>query len=492
MKNSNRSQLTSSDVQGIAGVSRTKAVDIIRALGGGKDVAGRWAVDARTFYVWYNSPTRNFEVAGGDYHMTIERILNAARELAGDGGAVSFTLTRKADRPHWMIRMYGPGKQEKTISLGTPDKRTAQEIESQVRARFSQLAVSGIVPYNAQQFFTEWLELKEREVSTGTYKRYRAVVDKSLPFMPPELYSITHQHIERYKDWLLREQYKPRSIILELNTLSTIFRKAVRLGYMRDNPAQGIDKPRKPQTEVVPYTDKELNAIFEELHSRAGTGRTNHCTEAWAVYREIFYGLLYTGMRVSDLLNLKWENVSLQFASIRLRQQKTGREAHIRIPTPYLERLRILAGEAPEPTGYVYCNTAGKSVTYTRIDNAIRQVTSACCIDKRSPIHSFRHTAAMKMLGAGVPVYEVAAQLGDTVETIVRNYIKPAAPSSETIDVAYCQQLSVSRKCPEHLSEMAHFGGFGTVHQNPSNQQKSPKNKGFSEISEKPQSTVQM
>lgn len=44
---------------------------------------------------------------------------------------------------------------------------------------------------------------------------------------------------------------------------------------------------------------------------------------------------------------------------------------------------------------------------------------------------------AVRLLSAGVPIHEVANQLGDTVETVVRNYVQPTAPGQSLIDAAY-------------------------------------------------------
>lgn len=181
--------------------------------------------------------------------------------------------------------------------------------------------------------------------------------------------------------------------------------------------------------------------------------------EAWDTYRELIYCLNFTGLRVGDALSLRWENVNLRFSTIRLTQIKPGKEVIIRIPSVYRERLEKLAAlKGVNPSGYVHTNSSGHKITYPRMYVAIRSVLKSCGIVKKSPLHSFRHIVGMRMLGAGIPVHVTANQLGDTVETVVRNYIKPELPSLADIDRV--NWAGVSGNCQYATKETEGFGGF--------------------------------
>ena len=82
----------------------------------------------------------------------------------------------------------------------------------------------------------------------------------------------------------------------------------------------------------------------------------------------------------------------------------------------------------------------------------------------------------MRLLEGGVPVHQVANQLGDTVETIVRSYVKPAIPTQDSVDAAY----GVYRKCTENMEEMAGFAAAEDALQTQPNAQISALTQGFS------------
>lgn len=398
--------------------------------------------------------------------MDIDRIMDVVREVAPAGSKVSISIRPpRKPKPNWEMRIIGPDKRDRVVSLLTPDKKRAKAIEAEVRTRFDRLAIEGIVPKATSDYISEWLEMKEKELRIRSYCKYRQVLEKVKPFLAAEVHRITRQHIERYRDWLVREEYKPKSINEELTILRQLFDKAKLLGYAKENPVEHVKRMKVPPSDVEPYTDEEIDAIFEELDRRVREGSIKRCREAWGVYMEIFFALFYTGLRVSDAIMLSWENVGdLKFATINIPHQvKTHKPVQIRIPTDYVERLRALQQKhrldgRGTLKGPIYTNTKGSSVEYQHLDSAIRIVLKAIGLKKKSPIHSFRHTVARRLLDAGMPVHEVANQLGDTVETIVRNYVKPAVPTRAAVDAAFGVG---SRTGHVNMDEMA---GLAVVH----------------------------
>jgi len=461
MPRNNNSTLSASDVQTIVEVSRTKAISIIQQLGGAQDPAtGRWRVDARRFYSWYNAPCSIANAEGGEIMIQVDRIVSEIQKYAA-GEQVSFSLHRPPRRSNWHIRVYR-GRHSKIVSLRTTDKKQAKAIDAEIRSRFQRAVVEGIIATNTSKFFEQWLAGKETEIKPSSHKKYRSVVDKALKVMPAEVHYVKRQNIEQYKQLLIREGYAPKSIHEELCVLHSAFENAKLLGYTNVNPLDGVSRPSKqPRQPVKAYSEAELEALFAELEKQARNGRREHSDIAWRTYIELFHCMNYTGIRVSDAVKLRWHNVSLAFGTMSFVQTKTGKDTLIRIPTVYVERLKKLYdSQNPQPDDLVYPSTTGNPVTDNSLNGAIRKALKNCGITKKSPIHAFRHTVAMRLLGAGLPVHEVASQLGDTVETIVRAYVKPMLPSRADVDAAYGQG---SRKGHANMEEMEGFAAVGAT-----------------------------
>ncbi|MFA6448832.1 MAG: tyrosine-type recombinase/integrase [bacterium] len=399
----------------------------------------------------------------------VDTIVHDVREFARDGGA-TFGLVKRKRSPFWCLRVFATGHRDKLISLKTSDKKIAAAYLDEVRARFREQMLNGIIPIRTADLIDEWLTLKEASIRSKSYCRYKAVTNKVTPFLPEQACQTTAATIERYKILMMREKYHPTTVIYHLQILRDLFTFAARLGYVRSNPLENVDYPKRPESEIVHYTPDELSAIFAELELRAREAREKQRNDMWEVYEEVFHCLNFTGLRISDALNLKWADVNLAFGVISLTQIKTGRVVHVRIPTAYAGRLKRLAETRDATSVYVYVNTAGHPVRYPQVDAAIRDVLKSTGIAKKSPVHSFRHTTAQRLLAAGVSVDAVAGQLGDQVETVVRTYVRPATASLAAIDLAYGALQSdngnsvkpqfdlVSRKCPASIEENAVCG----------------------------------
>lgn len=475
----NKSLLTARDVQAYAPVSRTTAVQLIKQAGGGKDARGQWVVDARKFMALYNNPCRNSVARGGDI-MKTDKIVDAIRKFAAGGKKADFFIQKRPGKKNWELRIHGGGRSI-IISLRTPDKKIAKEIEATLHSRLQQAIKEGLIPRLTDEYLDEWLALKEKRIATSSYVRYANVVRKVRPFLPQEMCEVTSIHLEIYLDSLIKLGCQVRTYLFEFNVLNQAFKKAQRLGYISENPLDSFDKPKKPPTDVEPYTDEQLNAIFSEFARRAEQGHRKQSVEAWRVYLELFHCMNYTGMRMCDAISLQWECVDLNSSKIKLKQIKTGKDVHIRIPTEFKERLLNLAKGMKKLKGFVYTNTNCSPIQDSNLDSAIRNVMKACGFTKKSPIHSFRHTVAVRLLSAGMPIHEVANQLGDTVDTVVRNYIKPNAPAQDAVDAAY----KGKRSHKGHTDSLKTVVSAQSMPTNvvPLDPQKSPQQKYFRKIS---------
>jgi len=436
--NGSEARLYAKDIQVKEGVERNKAIDIIIAFGGEKDIAGKWYVLEKDYKLRYTSPGKRFVGKGGKMvHVNLDKVLDKIREYFGNEQA-SFKLVKRDDRQNWCLRLNGASvkKVDTVISLGTKEKALAKEIESEIRARFRQTAIDGIVPIKTESFMYDWLGKQENVLAITTYKRYRAVLDKVVKVLPEEIHLTKSIHIEEYKEQLQCEGYRPASVILELDVLKRIFEKAEKKNHIKKNPVLGVKKPKREKPKVEQYTEEELGLIFEELERRTKSGLRDQCPKAWAVYNEIFHCMNNSGLRVSDAKSLMWEYVDLDESMILVpEQKKTGKPAVIRIPTEYKQRLEKWS-KGKMRKGLVFPNTEGNEVLYCRMDSAIRLVLKSCGITKKSPNHSFRHTVAMRLVRA-IPIHEVAYQLGDSIETVIEYYVKPQIPTLESIDKAF-------------------------------------------------------
>ena len=134
-----------------------------------------------------------------------------------------------------------------------------------------------------------------------------------------------------------------------------------------------------------------------------------------------------TGLRISDIENLTWNNLRIapdKGPCVRIRTQKTSTEAILPISYEALE----LCGERGE--GKVF-----KGLTRSMINVPLKNWIEASGIQKHITFHCFRHTYATLQIAAGTDIYTVSKML--THKSVVTTQIYADLVSSkkrETVD----------------------------------------------------------
>ena len=110
-----------------------------------------------------------------------------------------------------------------------------------------------------------------------------------------------------------------------------------------------------------------------------------------------------TGLRISDILNLAWDDIQLApdlGYCVRIRIQKTDTEAMLPISDEALQ----LCGERTE--GKVF-----RGLTRSMVNYPLRKWIAAAGIKKHISFHCFRHTYATLQIASGTDIYTVSKML---------------------------------------------------------------------------------
>lgn len=134
-----------------------------------------------------------------------------------------------------------------------------------------------------------------------------------------------------------------------------------------------------------------------------------------------------TGLRISDVLNLKWEDFEIapdQGYCIRIRTQKTQTEAILPISYEAIE----LCGE--RSTGTVF-----KGLTRSMVNYPLKKWIAEAGITKPITFHCFRHTYATLQIASGTDIYTVSKMLTHKNVTTTQIYADlVSAKKRETVN----------------------------------------------------------
>jgi len=118
-----------------------------------------------------------------------------------------------------------------------------------------------------------------------------------------------------------------------------------------------------------------------------------------------------TGMRLSEILNLTWDDVDLERGFITVRNTKNGEIRYLPMNTTLRDLLRQLKKDCRKSNIYVFGNLQGSNYRRYTISHWFKEVVRTAGI-QNFHFHDLRHTFASYLVMAGVDIMTVKELLG--------------------------------------------------------------------------------
>lgn len=175
--------------------------------------------------------------------------------------------------------------------------------------------------------------------------------------------------------------------------------------------------------------------------------------ESSELVKSVVFFALNTGMRLREILNLKWSQIDLTSGHIKVENTKNRRNRLVGINTPLLRELhgrREVNGHNP----YVYANPkTGKPYLDVKIG-----FKAAC---RRANIeglrfHDLRHTFASRLVERGIDLITVKDLLGHSTVRMTERYTHSSQLSKRNAVEILAKKPPEKRDYPESLSRIRH------------------------------------
>jgi integrase/recombinase XerD len=201
---------------------------------------------------------------------------------------------------------------------------------------------------------------------------------------------------------------KPRSISRLIASLRRFYRHFLREDKIKADPTLQLDSPKLPRSLPKSLTEEDVVALLKVPDDSRILGLRD---------RAMLETLYATGLRVSELVNLKVSEVSLQEGVVRVvgKGSKTrlvplGEEALDWI-TQYMEQARrtILDGQLSDS---LFVTQRGGAMTRQSFWHLIKRYARLAGIQKPMSPHVLRHAFATHLLNHGADLRVVQMLLG--------------------------------------------------------------------------------
>ncbi|KQL46551.1 hypothetical protein AN963_16650 [Brevibacillus choshinensis] len=270
-----------------------------------------------------------------------------------------------------------------------------------------------IALFEAIDEFVTYLKIevnRSKETYTGYHKDlsqfHRFYLERWI--VKPFVDEIDPFHLRSYLRYVAEEkQYKTNSIIRTVATFRSFFRFLEREEYISKNPSLKIDAPKKPESIPRFLSKEEIERILSAISQDQDKGKRNY---------SMIQALRYTGLRVSELANLKINDVNLEEAAITVWHGKGDKYRIIPLHpdlAPILqEYLDHVRPKSNDPHFFVTKKTETKITTgYIRV--ILHKATLDAGITKKVTPHVLRHSFATSLYkDHGVDLLRIGKLLG--------------------------------------------------------------------------------
>jgi len=308
----------------------------------------------------------------------------------------------------WYIDYYLPsGKRKReTVKIKSvdPSTITRRDAEKALTIRKAQIAEGKFdiaqtrTPILFEKLCNRYIEYSKN--NKRSWERDEQSIKHFLKyFRGKTLNQIASWHIEKYKSER-KNEVKPSTVNRELDTLRNMLNKAVDWNMIESSPYKGIRHFRVNNTNLRIISEDEFNKLYQVSSSEL---------------KPILLCAISTGMRLGELLSLKWNDTNLNDGYILVRDSKNYESRTIPVNPTLLKVLSNL--EKSSQSEYVF---EGRRTIKRAWTNALRKSGISHC-----RFHDLRHTFASRLVMAGVDLVTVAELMGHKDITMTKRYSHP-------------------------------------------------------------------
>ena len=310
-------------------------------------------------------------------------------------------------------------------------KKAAQKLEYKLNVEGGEITTER---NNFSEVVEDWLNVYEQGVKPGTLRIRKKALDKVLPIWGNK--KITAIKYDTYQSLItnLSVPYSRNYVESIHHSLSLVFKFAKKRNLIFDIPCRDIEFKKESDSEEDKLENFLEHVKLKEFLELAKKSKFNDDYL-------IFLTLSLTGLRIGELLALRWQDINLDKKFLRVRHtlynpNNNQNEYKLNSPkTKKSNRVIPLANKLQKAliaykkyvdsnfkeqsgTNFVFFSGDYKPLTHTAARNRLLSLKKNGNFDKKITLHSFRHTFTSLLIEDNFSILDVSNLLGHTDTSI--------------------------------------------------------------------------
>ena len=276
--------------------------------------------------------------------------------------------------------------------------------------------------------------LHEKGLSPNTIKEIVSAVSRLNNFSKVDSIKGLSSGVIRDYLYTQREErcWSPRTFRNQRQYIKLFFNYCVSDGYLQQNPVDKIARPKLPETLPRFLTSKQIGAILTSIEL---------CNWRYSLERyrnkTIIYMLLFTGMRLNELVNLQVTDINMIDKEIIIRKGKGQKQRIIPIHYslfPILQHYIDYRKQQKATSIWFFYNLKGIHQMRGRSVQMLCKKLSKKTGIYFSP-HWFRHSFARLCINSEIGLYKVKEMMGHSNISTTETYL---SVSKQSLKNSFC------------------------------------------------------
>lgn len=216
------------------------------------------------------------------------------------------------------------------------NKRKADEKAQLIVNEYENLTDSDYAKMTLDKYVNEWLNRDKQHISVTTYDKYKHMLDKHItPYFSKlgiPVINIKPIHLENYCNEKINEGLSSTTVLKHIGIISPALKDAVKNEYIRLNPCEYMNKPKRSKYSPSYYDVEQLRKLISV------------CTGT-PIETPVILGITL-GLRRSEILGLRWSAIDFDNNTITINQKAVSAKVDGKLETLISNQLKTEASNS--------------------------------------------------------------------------------------------------------------------------------------------------
>jgi len=292
----------------------------------------------------------------------------------------------------------------KTISTKKGTKREAMMVLQEMETK--QIPRSNLPQVTFTDFVERYMEFARINRAPSYVEQFTyAFRELKIEVKNKYLSQINHNDIEKMVN-RRRAGGKNTSTNTFITCIKSAFNKAIDWGLLEENPAKKIKQKKLPKNHPVFITEEEFSKLIE--------------IETNPLAKSAYIIAFYSGCRISELLNIRWEDVDLINNKLCIRNhQYHTTKSMLQRDIPIHPKVKEVIENLPHKNELILQGHYNRR----RLSGKFKEIVRRCKgINQDMKFHGLRHSFASNLVRKGISLFIVQQLLGHSDSSITQIY----------------------------------------------------------------------